>query len=85
MQYAVDNAYREAAATGMANGKPTFMASASGSAKKLVHIGNLSRDVLSKFGGRGGGKENFARGTFPEEVAPEVLFKEIEIKLKELI
>ncbi len=74
-----------AAATGTANGKPTFMAAASGAAKKLVHVGNLSRDVLSKFGGRGGGKENFARGTFPEEVQPEVLFKELENKLKELI
>lgn len=72
-------------ALGQANGKPTFMASASGSAKKLVHIGNVSREVLGKFKGRGGGKENFARGTYPEGLNHDDLFGEFEKKLKELI
>jgi len=74
-----------AVATGVANDKPTFMASASGESKKLVHIGNISRDVLGKFGGRGGGKENFARGTYPEGIDKDDLFKEFENRLKELL
>jgi len=74
-----------AVATGIANDKPTFMAAASGGSKKLIHVGNISRKVLGKFGGRGGGKENFARGTYPEKTNQDELFREFENRLKELI
>ncbi len=74
-----------AVATGIADGKPTFMAAASGASKKLIHVGNIAREVLGKFGGRGGGKENFARGTFPDNMDQNELFREFENRLKESI
>jgi len=68
------------AATGIIEGKPTFLASAS--AKAEVHVGNISRDILSAVGGRGGGKENFARGSYPAGVNPEDIFRALTDKLK---
>jgi alanyl-tRNA synthetase len=68
-------------AVGLVDGKLTYMASGSGVAK--IHVGNISRDILKQFGGRGGGKENFAQGSIPESVNPEELFLAIENKLKE--
>jgi alanyl-tRNA synthetase len=34
----------------------------------------LSRDLLSQFGGRGGGKPNFAQGTVGPDTEAEKLF-----------
>ncbi len=63
-------------AVGNINGKPTFMAAASGKAVKEhgINIGQLSRDLLSQFGGRGGGKPNFAQGTVGPDTEAEKLF-----------
>jgi alanyl-tRNA synthetase len=72
-------------ATGMVNGKSTIIASASGTVGKKIHIGNILKEVVSKFGGRGGGKKNFSRGTYPEGVKPSDIFKEFENKLREII
>ncbi|MEW6013983.1 MAG: alanine--tRNA ligase-related protein, partial [Candidatus Zixiibacteriota bacterium] len=71
------------AAIGNINGKATFMASSSATAK--VDIGKFSKGILSQFGGRGGGKENFAQGTVPADIEPDRFFKEFETKLKETI
>jgi len=69
------------AATGIVNGKATYM----GAANKAsgVHIGKISKEVLSELGGRGGGKESFAQGTYPPELDPEILFSTLEKKLKD--
>jgi alanyl-tRNA synthetase len=59
-----------AVARGEMNGKVTLMFSASQSAVKLgLHIGNSARKLFETFGARGGGKENFAQGSAPEDVA----------------
>lgn len=71
------------AAIGNINGKATFMASSSPTAK--VDIGKFSKEILGKCGGRGGGKENFVQGTVPADIDPDQLFKEFENKLKEKI
>ncbi len=71
------------AAIGNINGKATFMASSSPTAK--VDIGKFSKEILGKFGGRGGGKENFAQGTVPADIDPDQFFKEFENKLKETL
>ena len=63
-------------AVGNVNGKPTFMAAASAAAVKEhgINVGQLSRDLLSQFGGRGGGKPNFAQGTVGPDTEAEKLF-----------
>lgn len=71
------------AAIGNINGKATLMASSSAHAE--LDIGKFSKEILSQFGGRGGGKENFAQGTVPADIDPDQLFKEFENKLKETI
>jgi len=70
-------------ALGNINGKATFMASSSATAK--VDIGKFAKGLLSQFGGRGGGKENFAQGTVPADIQPDRFFKEFENKLKETL
>ena len=70
-------------ATGIVNGKPTFMAAANRAAG--VHIGKVSKKVLSGLGGRGGGKNNFAQGTYPAELDVDELFRTMETALKEEI
>jgi len=67
-------------AIGMTNGKRTFMSSASGSVK--LHIGKLSGEVLKEFGGRGGGKQNFAQGSIPSNINANDVFKAVVNKLK---
>ncbi len=69
------------AAVGIVQEKSTFMASANSEAN--LHIGNISRDLLKEFGGRGGGKENFAQGSIPVSLDPEQFFKAFEDKLRE--
>ncbi|HWR83569.1 MAG TPA: alanine--tRNA ligase [Candidatus Deferrimicrobium sp.] len=66
-----------AVALGTVEGKLTYMASASAEAvsKFHVHIGRLSRQLLERFGGRGGGKPSFAQGTVAVETTPGELFK----------
>lgn len=71
------------AAIGYINGKATFMASSSPFAE--LDIGKFSKEILSQFGGRGGGKVNFAQGTVPADIDPDQLFKEFENKLREQI
>jgi len=54
-----------ALAIGSVNGKTTALVAASGSAVKeqKIHAGNLAKELFSAFGGRGGGKPNFAQGS----------------------
>ncbi len=68
---------------GIANGKPTVMLAASNEAMKgkAVHAGKLLKELLGAFGGRGGGKPNFAQGGLPENVS----VKDVTDKLKELV
>jgi alanyl-tRNA synthetase len=70
-------------AIGRANGKSTFMSSASSTVN--LHIGKFSGEVLKCLGGRGGGKPNFAQGTVPSEIESDTVFKTVEDKLKENI
>ncbi len=53
-----------AVALGTVNGKQIYVAAASGSATKEygLHVGRLTSELLSRFGGRGGGKPSFAKG-----------------------
>ncbi|MDX9857669.1 MAG: alanine--tRNA ligase [candidate division Zixibacteria bacterium] len=53
-----------AVAVGITNGKRAFMAAASNAAvaDKKLDVGQMTKVVLPKFGGRGGGKESFAQG-----------------------
>jgi alanyl-tRNA synthetase len=69
------------AAIGNIGGKKTYMASGSGQVK--LHIGNISRDLLKQFGGRGGGKESFAQGTVPSDTNSDKLFEAFESRLRE--
>ncbi len=68
---------------GNVNGKLTYMASATAVASKSfnIDIGKLSKELLSQFGGSGGGKTNFAQGTVSKETDAEKLFD----KAKEMI
>jgi len=59
------------------------MSSASGSAD--IHVGKFSGLLLKSLGGRGGGKENFARGSLPDEATAEKLFKAAAEGLEEFI
>ena len=68
------------AATGVVDGKPTYMAASNKASG--IHIGKISKSVLSELGGRGGGKDNFAQGTYPSDLDPEKLFITLENKLK---
>ena len=74
---------------GLVNGKATVMTSASYAAVKRhkIHVGNLTSECLKQFGGRGGGKPNFAQGTAETGTQTDRLFealaKVIEKKLME--
>jgi alanyl-tRNA synthetase len=70
---------------GMVNDKMTFMSSASHQAvsQLRLHVGNLSKQLLPQFGGRGGGKPSFAQGTVERNTVPEKLFKAARLLLKE--
>jgi alanyl-tRNA synthetase len=68
-------------AIGIIDDKKTFMSSAGNGAK--IHIGNISRDILKQFGGRGGGKETFAQGTIPTDISSDLIFKAVEERLRQ--
>ncbi|MBD3257938.1 alanine--tRNA ligase [candidate division GN15 bacterium] len=71
---------------GNTNGKTTVMVGASAAAIKeqKLHIGKLTGTLLGKFGGRGGGKPNFAQGGVPDGTQPEDIFKELEALLNDI-
>ena len=62
---------------GQVNGKKTFMASASSQAtsKFKINIGKFSKELLPEFGGRGGGKTNFAQGSVATETEVKNFFE----------
>jgi len=62
---------------GQVNGKRTFMASASSEAIVTfkIDVGKISKELLPEFGGRGGGKTNFAQGTVSAETITADFFK----------
>ena len=70
---------------GMVNDKMTFMTSGSYAAVSEfhVHVGNLSKQLLPQFGGRGGGKPSFAQGTVAPGTVPEKFFDAARLLLKE--
>ena len=54
------------------DGKVNIIASATNDID--IHVGNLLKDIVQKFGGRGGGKKNFAQaGGIPEEKIDEFI------------
>ena len=64
-----------AVALGLVGGKMTYIAAASSQAvDKNIHIGKITKDLLSQFGGRGGGKPNFAQGSVADDTDPSKLF-----------
>jgi len=73
-----------AIALGQVNGKITYAASASGTAVKKhgIHVGNLSKELLPQFGGRGGGKPNFAQGSVATGTVPQELFDRAKVILE---
>ena len=73
-----------AVALGVVNDKRTFMAAASNAAVKNenVHVGSIAREVLPEFGGRGGGKPNFAQGGVADETDAPAFFAAVEAHLK---
>ncbi len=61
---------------GLVGGKMTYIAAASSAAvDKQIHIGKITKELLSKFGGRGGGKPNFAQGSVENDTDPSKLFE----------
>jgi alanyl-tRNA synthetase len=56
------------------------MASVSSKGQKefKLDVGRMSKDLLPKFGGRGGGKPNFAQGSVADDTQPEHLFDSIK-------
>ncbi|TET93753.1 MAG: hypothetical protein E3J26_05785, partial [Candidatus Zixiibacteriota bacterium] len=70
---------------GMVSGKNTYMSSASHQAvsQLRIHVGNLSKQLLPQFGGRGGGKPSFAQGTVAPGTIPEKFFEAARLLLKE--
>ncbi len=63
---------------GNVNGKLTYMASASAVASKdfNVDIGKISKELLPRFYGQGGGKVNFAQGSVSVDTNAEQFFEE---------
>ena len=68
---------------GNVNGKTTYMAAASAFVSKNfnIDIGKMSKELLSQFGGSGGGKATFAQGTVSKGTDAEKFFD----KAKEII
>ncbi len=72
-----------ALALGRVDGKYTFMAAASHSAltDHKIDTGKLAKDLLPKFGGRGGGKPTFAQGSVADDTSADSLFGEARVLL----
>jgi alanyl-tRNA synthetase len=68
-----------AVAVGLANGKRAFMAAASNAAvtTKKLDVGKMTKAVLPKFGGRGGGKSSFAQGGIEADTDVSAVFDAI--------
>ncbi len=65
-----------AVALGLVGGKMTYIAAASSAAvDKNIHIGKITKELLPQFGGRGGGKPNFAQGSVDGATEPSKLFE----------
>ena len=64
-------------ALGIVGGKRTFMAAASGPAQKdhKIHVGTIAKELLPKFGGRGGGKPTFAQGSIDGDTNVDEFFE----------
>ncbi len=62
---------------GAVNGKATVMAAASSAAtnEKNINAGAVLKEVLPRFGGRGGGKPNFAQGTVAVDTEASNIFE----------
>ncbi len=67
-----------AVALGHVNGKLTYMAAASNKAttEQKIDIGKITKRLLPKFGGRGGGKVSFAQGTVADDTTAKQLFED---------
>ena len=50
---------------GAENGKALAVVASTGEAKKKFHAGNILKNLLEEFGGRGGGKPDMAQGGAP--------------------
>lgn len=62
-------------ALGMVNDKRTYLAASSQAAlDKKVKAGDITKELLPIFGGRGGGKPNFAQGSVDNETDADELF-----------
>ena len=70
-------------ALGMVEEKPVYLAAASNAAvsSHKIDVGQISKELLPQFGGRGGGKPGFAQGG----VAPGTQTDELFAKVKELL
>ena len=42
---------------------------------RQVHVGNIAKVLLPQFGGRGGGKPNFAQGSVASDTDATAFFK----------
>ncbi len=72
-----------AIALGTVAGKVTYMAAATSAATDhAVHIGSMTKELLPQFGGRGGGKPNFAQGTVAADTVASDLFATAEAILR---
>lgn len=74
------NDARVAVGMGQVNGKMTFMAAATATMEKKYKFdaGSFTRDLLNRFGGRGGGKTSFAQGTVADGTPPEEVFQAVK-------
>ncbi len=70
---------------GQVNGKITYLAAASSAAvdNHKIDIGELSRVLLAQFGGKGGGKANFAQGGVATDTRASDLFGRMRDLLSE--
>ena len=75
-----------AVAIGRVGGKTVYIASASTDAVKRlkIHVGTVSKEVLPTFGGRGGGKPNFAQGSVADGTEATDVFTAVRKRLAEI-
>ncbi len=64
-------------ALGTVNGNITCTAAATSEAVKKydINIGQITKKLLTEFGGRGGGKLTFAQGSLPDKINEKEFFK----------
>jgi len=66
--------------TGEDSGKALVIVASTGIAKEKFHAGNILKELLESFGGRGGGKPEMAQGG-----APSIDFEKMNDLLKEIV